>query len=268
MQKFIQSVKGFFIDLSLTPGCRNVLEELLYIVSHLPNNHWKRVAKISKSCSNGGQIEFTSSHAHSLGAWISDHHKYGNQTKNFESPQCQQFNLLLNQFETYVHSSIINFAQQSFRQHITRISLQPGALRSLPGTVPQRAHRDFSHRIYATKYPGQVFIGFMPVSEDGSFLQVWIAPGLAKLVFIPYGSFLVLPGNTIHAGWMCTSLVHHNFRLHFYILAHNDSDGRSRHESYVFENMNTYCDEELPSSPPLYSTYLNALSDCSNFLGL
>jgi hypothetical protein len=61
MQNFIQSVKGFFIDLSLTSGYRNVLEELLYIVSHLPNNHWKCVAIISMSRSNGGQIEFTSS---------------------------------------------------------------------------------------------------------------------------------------------------------------------------------------------------------------
>jgi hypothetical protein len=59
----------------------------------------------------------------------------------------------------------------------------------------------------------------MPITEDGVFLQVWNGPGVAKLVqFIPYGNFLLLPANTIHAGWMCTSLSHYNLWLHFYIL--------------------------------------------------
>jgi hypothetical protein len=116
----------------------------------------------------------------------------------------------------------------------------------MPGTVPQRAHRDFKLKTYNEQFPGQVYIGFMPITRDGMFLQVWNGPGESKLVFVPHGNFLLLPGKTIHAGWMCTSPLHHNYRLHFYIIVSKQPHKLNRKEDLFFENMNTYEDEESP----------------------
>jgi hypothetical protein len=132
------------------------------------------------------------------------------QKNNKMSTFSQQTNGLISMvkdLESMIASQISNFIH-STPTHIVR--LQPGALRSKLGSVPQRAHRDFTMQTYKEKFPGQVYIGFMPITCDGMFLQVWDGPGEAKLLFIPYGKFLLLPGNTIHAGWMCTNLFHHN----------------------------------------------------------
>jgi hypothetical protein len=139
--------------------------------------------------------------------------------------------------------------------------MQPGALRSnKPGTVPQRAHRDFRMHTYKEKFPSQLYIGFMPVTPDGMFLQVWNAPGEAKLIFVPFGQFLLLPGNTIHAGWMCTSLSHYNYRLHFYILLSKEPNYIQRHENIFFENMNSYLDEESSNQDELFKNHWNCLA--------
>jgi hypothetical protein len=79
-------------------------------------------------------------------------------------------------FEAYITKSISYFVQKTV-EHIVR--LQPGALRLPLGAVPQRAHTDFSSDTYKENFPGQVFIGFMPVTCDGMFLQVWNGPGEA-----------------------------------------------------------------------------------------
>jgi hypothetical protein len=88
----------------------------------------------------------------------------------------------------------------------------------MPATVPQLPHRDFLASMYRDRFPNQLFIAFMPITKDSMFLQVWNGAGSAKLVYIPYGYFLLLPGDTVHAGWMCTSLQKYNYRIHFYIL--------------------------------------------------
>jgi hypothetical protein len=138
----------------------------------------------------------------------------------------------------------------------------------VPGvTGPQRAHRDFTMKTYKQNFPGQVFIGFMPITEDGMFLQVWNGPGVAKLVFIPYGNFLLLPANTIHAGWMCTSLLHYNHRLHFYILVSKKANVLARNEKLFFENMNTYFDEESTEKEVLSNSHHNCLSEFKYKIG-
>jgi hypothetical protein len=114
---------------------------------------------------------------------------------------------------------------------------------------------------YKEKFPGQVYIGFMPITCDGMFLQVWDGPGEAKLLFIPYGKFLLLPGNTIHAGWMCTSTLHQNHRLHFYIIVSKNPNEMSRKEDQFFENMNTYLDEESSERKELFITHYNCLAE-------
>jgi hypothetical protein len=196
------------------PNYDMIVDELQSNVSNFPQSMWKRVAKLSLAYSESGSIEFISSSHESIANWLIANAKYGKLSNN--SKQQNNLKSLVETFESDITKSISYFVHKS-NLHIVR--LQPGALRSVPGvTGPQRAHRDLYMKTYREKFPGQMFIGFMPITEDGMFLQVWNGPGIAKLVFIPYGKFLLLPGNTIHAGWMCTSLLHYNHRLHFYIL--------------------------------------------------
>jgi hypothetical protein len=253
---FISSVKGCVVDLTTSLGFNNVLDELYDIMSqHIPNTEWKRVNKNSLSDRNGGQIEYTSSSVDSIRSWTKLYKKVGNPTS--------QLPILLNHLETLITQTISQFSFQS-KGHV--VCLQPGALRSPHGTVPQIAHRDFSASMYRDRFPNQLFIGFMPVTTDGMFIQVWNGPGTAKLVFIPYGYFLFLPGDTVHAGWMyagwiCTSLHQYNYRLHFYILVSKEINYLSCKESYIFENMNMYIDEESTDQRKLSLSHYNAIPD-------
>jgi hypothetical protein len=223
---FINSVKGCVIDMTSLPNYDMILDELQSIVSNFPQSMWKRVAKLSLAYTESGSIEFISSSHESLANWLIGNAKYGNMSKN--SKQRNEIKSLVENFESQITKSISNFVHKT-DLHIVR--LQPGALRSVPGvTGPQRAHRDLYMKTYKQQFPGQIFIGFMPLTEDGMFLQVWNGPGVAKLVFIPYGNFLLLPANTINAGWMCTSLSHYNHRLHFYILVSKKANVLARNE--------------------------------------
>jgi hypothetical protein len=222
---------------------------------HIPNTEWKRVNKKSLSDQNGGQIEYTSSSVDSIRSWTKLYKKVGNPTS--------QLPILLNHLETLITQTISQFSFQS-KGHV--VCLQPGALRSPHGTVPQIAHRDFSASMYRDQFPNQLFIGFMPVTTDGMFIQVWNGPGTAKLVYIPYGYFLLLPGDTVHAGWICTSPHQYNYRLHFYILVSKEINYLSRKESYIFENMNMYIDKESTAQRKLSLSHYNALPDFKHYM--
>jgi hypothetical protein len=261
LNKFITLVSGCVFDLTTFPGFHVFLDDLDLMIQNIPPRYWQRVAKHSLSVLNGGQIEYTSSPQQSLDSWMSSFCTRG-KLLNLQT----KLKLTIELFQKHIMQSISHFVFQTDEHHV--VCLQPGALRSLPGTVPQKAHRDFTSKIYKDKFPGQVFIGFMPVTRDGMFLQIWNGPGEAKLVFIPYGKFLFLPGNTVHAGWMCTSTSTFNRRLHFYILVSKDPKSCNRKETYFFENMNTYHDEESDSKPELYSSHFNALMNQKITIGL
>jgi hypothetical protein len=256
VSNFISSVKGCIIDLTECTGFNIVLDELYDVMyQHIPNTEWKRVNKRSLSNPNGGQIEYTSSSVDSIQSWTNLYKKVGNPTS--------QLMTLLNHLETLITQTISQFSFQS-KGHV--VCLQPGALRSPHGTVPQIAHRDFSASMYRDQFPNQLFIGFMPVTTDGMFIQVWNGPGTSKLVYIPYGYFLLLPGDTVHAGWICTSLHQYNYRLHFYILVSKEINHLSRKESYTFENMNMYIDEESTARKQLCLSHYNALPDIKHYI--
>jgi hypothetical protein len=174
LSKFICSIKGCIIDLSESSSFNHVLDELYDTILHFPSNEWKCVNKISLSDPNGGQIKYTSSPANSIRAWISPFHK-----KRYSGTQLPN---LLHDFEKHITQCKSQFAFHS-KGHV--ICLQPGALRSMPATVPQLPHRDFLASMYPDQFPNQLFIGFMPVTQDGMFLQVWNGAGPAKLVYIP-----------------------------------------------------------------------------------
>jgi hypothetical protein len=151
----------------------STLDVLHKIVLNFPLQQWNRVAKLSMAHTDGIPIEYTSSTHSSLAmCWAISH--FSNEPNNPD-----KYSELLHDFENHITSRISEFAQK-LNLHI--VHMQPGALRSKPGTVPQIAHQDFRMNTYKEKFPNQLFIGFMPVTPDGMFLQVWNGPGAAKLV--------------------------------------------------------------------------------------
>jgi len=87
---------------------------------------------------------------------------------------------------------------------------------------PQNPHRDYSPKVFARKTgPGEYpWIALIPLTNDGSYLFVWDAPGNEEiLLHIPYGYMLLLRGDTVHAGGLPDeSKVGPSYtRLHFYI---------------------------------------------------
>ena len=100
-------------------------------------------------------------------------------------------------------------------RHVNKISLpvksgKPvaylGILRGPGKTTPQRSHHDFHHQVLK-KYAGHLYIAFTPLTNDGYFIQVWPKdkPNDVRLLYIPYGAILILPGDTLHRGGFCTS---------------------------------------------------------------
>jgi hypothetical protein len=96
-----------------------------------------------------------------------------------------------------------------------------GILRGPGKTTPQRSHHDFHHQVLK-KYAGHLYIAFTPLTNDGYFIQVWPKdkPNDVRLLYIPYGAILILPGDTLHGGGFCTSEKSMNLRFHLYIYVH------------------------------------------------
>jgi hypothetical protein len=132
LSTFIGSVKGCIIDLSKSPSFNHILDELYDAILNFPSNEWKRVNKISLSDPNGGQIEYTSSSADSIRSWIMLFHK--------KRKLCTLTPTFLHDFEKHITDSISQFAFHS-KGHV--VSFQPGALRSMPATVPQTPSQRF-----------------------------------------------------------------------------------------------------------------------------
>jgi len=110
-------------------------------------------------------------------------------------------------------------------------------------TVPQPAHVDYTWEVLE-ETADSLRLGFLPLTEEGMFLQVWPPadntsvreiPG--ELIYIPYGRILVLPASTIHGGGFRTTHRHHpqdqrgNLRFHLYMArgrgGHSDGSGSS-----------------------------------------
>jgi len=98
------------------------------------------------------------------------------------------------------------------------VTLESSYLKS-PGCAPQFPHFDF-HARELEKHSGKVFIAVTPLTAAGSYLQVWDqhavgSPG--EVLYIPHGTLLILPGNTLHGGGFQSCFELLDLRLHFYI---------------------------------------------------
>lgn len=119
--------------------------------------------------------------------------------------------------------------------------------------IVQDPHIDYTWP-YATKHSKTVYVGIMPITNDGAFLEVWIPTkvgdkinAVAKLLYIPYGYFVLFPAITIHAGGFVTDKVNGNLRLHFYLYLNEKIDTEQK--------SNTYNDA---SGKPLYEYLLHS----------
>jgi len=102
-----------------------------------------------------------------------------------------------------------------------------GSYLSTETTIPQPAHVDYDWQVLQSL--GQhLYIGFFPLTKEGMFLQVWPSrekeeePTVSgQIVYVPFGSLLVLPATTIHGGGFRTtsrlSTIAGNLRFHLYI---------------------------------------------------
>jgi hypothetical protein len=108
------------------------------------------------------------------------------------------------------------------------IEYQGSFMRTEGQTIPQPPHVDFEWSYLEQSDPkGHVMIGVFPLSSQGCFLQIWpnndkneVIEG--RIVFIPYGSLLLLPCNTIHGGGFKSHPTHDvsaegNVRFHLYV---------------------------------------------------
>jgi hypothetical protein len=98
-----------------------------------------------------------------------------------------------------------------------------------PGYAPQAPHTDFREEGFIEKSRGNVFLAFVPLTRAGMFLQIWPvdhedededAPCRGRVLFIPYGKAVLVPGDTIHGGGFLSCPLMENLRLHFYIYLH------------------------------------------------
>jgi len=98
------------------------------------------------------------------------------------------------------------------------VSLQASFLVSM-GHAPQVPHRDY-RSTDLEQHPGKIFLALSPLTESGSFLQVWPRNNSAqggRVLFIPYGVLLILPGDTVHGGGFLSDFLTQDLRLHLYI---------------------------------------------------
>ena len=101
---------------------------------------------------------------------------------------------------------------------VEAVSLQASFLIST-GHAPQVPHRDY-RSTDLEQHPGKIFLALSPLTESGSFLQVWPRRNSAQcgqVLFIPYGVLLILPGDTVHGGGFLSDFQTQDLRLHLYI---------------------------------------------------
>ena len=136
------------------------------------------------------------------------------------------------------------------RAPITSLALQPSFMMSQVHK-PQHPHFDYSWKSNGNRRgrPCQshrrYWIGFLPVTDSGQFLQFWRYQPDTKdeqegeIVFIPKGHLLIVPGDTLHGGGFRAANDYGNQgahgRVHFYIYPEHDVAPIDRHTNEYFD---------------------------------
>jgi hypothetical protein len=121
--------------------------------------------------------------------------------------------------------------------------------------MPQDPHIDYDSK---KEHVHRYMVAFLPLTETGMFLQLWSRsvnnlPVRGKIVFIPRGQLVLVPGNTIHAGGFRADHRNDNqrahFRLHFYVYPNEDECAPIDHKNeYVDVRNNVYLQNEQLAS--------------------
>lgn len=129
----------------------------------------------------------------------------------------------LNGLDSWLAHEILKHVDKNLNPNIAKVQIKISFLKSTE-TKPQIPHIDFSWQFY-DKCAIKPLIGFTPLSEAGMYLQIWGNDKVARIVFIPFGVLLFVPGDTIHGGGFRTS-IEGNPRLHFYAFIGQDVELR------------------------------------------
>lgn len=124
-------------------------------------------------------------------------------------------------------------------------------------TAYQPAHVDYDYTLLE-RYSQRLFLAFFPLTEEGAFLQLWQDhSGMSDcsideekkqqqerlqqegtVVYIPYGSMLILPSDTVHGGGFKRG-AGGNRRFHLYIEVEDAEDETSKKEDQEGERGET-----------------------------
>lgn len=167
---------------------------------------------------------------------------------------------------------------QTFEASLRR-SLQHGNLTyrgsymRTENTIYQPAHVDYDYSVLS-EYGHKLFLAFFPLTEEGTFLQLWNKPkddhdgatsidgkGTGKMpgqvVYIPYGKMLVVPANTIHGGGFKRGSSG-NLRFHLYIEVEDKIAAEGKmHDDLLHHPTNKYT-EETDRSRELCERFVDA----------
>lgn len=118
-------------------------------------------------------------------------------------------------------------------------------------------------------------VAFLPLTKTGQFLQMWepvhgsnpTKPRQGKLVFIPKGQLVLVPGDTIHGGGFRADCradnLHAHMRLHFYVYPGESRCMIDQHTNSYVENEGyaKYCNnaELKNNAKSLQTTFFQAL---------
>jgi hypothetical protein len=197
------------------PECKTILDSLGGAVVSVPHEllrhiqqntkkygaGWEKVHKNSVKLDTDGRVEFKKLEGENTEGVIN-----GNKWYQQASAGIKEQARMLDQLLT----KEVNSLTQSEKP----VSMRVACLRSKKHN-PQSTHVDFEWKILE-EYGGNLTLGFAPVTIHGMFLQVWSKPGPGTLLYIPLGSFLILPGKTKHAGGFLSGDSPGNLRLHYY----------------------------------------------------
>lgn len=143
-----------------------------------------------------------------------------------------EYNNRIGECDSEIKKSLLNMTAVT----VSDLAFQPSLLIS-EVHKPQEAHIDYDTSM---KYDQKYLIAFLPLTETGQFLQIWERsvngePIHGKVIFIPRGQLVLVPGDTIHGGGFRADIrsddIHAHMRLHFYVYPGEITSQIDRHKN-------------------------------------
>lgn len=127
-----------------------------------------------------------------------------------ELVEWEKWKLIIDEITFSCQSAISSVASDTKSLNFIYTSILYSAIHGL-----QNPHYNFKKEVL-DKNGENMYLGFTPKTEDGTFLRVWTKEGNGTVLYIPLGELVILPSKTMHAGGFCSRALTRNLRLHFY----------------------------------------------------